>query len=112
MGRLVIRKIGDLKINKTKVAVCSLFVILLPILTTSCISAPWDIPDKLSHFNFIWFPFFLISLGIYFLPTIIGVLRHVKNLIGIVLVNIFLGWTFLGWILTLVWSLVGSKGKV
>jgi len=109
MVRLVIQKIDNCKI---KVAINSLVIILLPVLTISCIPAPWDIPDRLSHLNIFWFPFFLIGLGIYFLPTIIGAFRHVRSLIGIVLVNIFLGWTFLGWILTLVWSLVGSKGKI
>ncbi len=107
MDRLVIRKINDFKIT---LAVC-LLLILLIVSTASCAITPRDITDKIVHFDFFWFPFFLISLGIYFLPTIIGVIRHAKSLVGIILVNIFLGWTFLGWIITLVWSLAGAKGK-
>lgn len=95
-----------------KRVICFIFVILLlPVLTTSCVAAPWDIPSKIFHYDFFWFPFFMISFGLYLLPTIIGVLRHIKNLIGVVLINILLGWTFVGWVIALVWSLVGEKGK-
>jgi hypothetical protein len=65
----------------------------------------------MSHFGFFWFPFFLIGLGIYFLPTIIAIVRHARDLVGIILINIFLGWTFVGWIAALIWSLVGAKRK-
>lgn len=50
---------------------------------------------------------FIISLGIYFLPTIVAVSRHQRNNLAIVLVNIFLGWTFTGWIVALIWVIVG-----
>ena len=48
----------------------------------------------------------LVGLALYFLPTIIAVARHKKNILGVVLVNILLGWTFIGWIVALVWALV------
>jgi hypothetical protein len=32
--------------------------------------------------------------------------RH-RNLLPIILVNIFLGWTFVGWIVALIWAIVG-----
>lgn len=57
---------------------------------------------------------FLFAVGgivVYFIPTVIGALRQVKGLVGILLVNIFLGWTVIGWIVALVWSLVGAKGR-
>jgi hypothetical protein len=49
-------------------------------------------------------PFFLISLTIYTLPTIIAVYRQHHNRVPIALVNIFLGWSALGWIVALVWA--------
>jgi hypothetical protein len=49
---------------------------------------------------------FIISLVIYFVPTIIAVARHHRSALGIFLLNLFLGWTVIGWIAALVWSLV------
>jgi len=40
----------------------------------------------------------------YFLPTIIGLLRRRTNKLAIFLLNLFLGWTFIGWVVALVWS--------
>ncbi len=50
---------------------------------------------------------FIVGLFIYFLPTIIAIARHHRNLLAIILVNIFLGWTFIGWIVALIWAIVG-----
>jgi hypothetical protein len=47
---------------------------------------------------------FIISLAIYFIPTIIAISRHNRNTLGIFLLNFFLGWTFLGWIAALIWA--------
>jgi hypothetical protein len=46
-----------------------------------------------------------ISLAIYFLPTYIAVKRHHKNILAILVLNLLLGWTFLGWVVSLVWAL-------
>ena len=54
-----------------------------------------------SFFGIIWF---LISLAIYFLPTIIAVLKNRTNTLAIGLLNFFLGWTFIGWVVALVWA--------
>jgi hypothetical protein len=63
------------------------------------------------HFPFWSLPFSLLGLAVYFLPTIIAAARRCKSILGIILVNIFTGWTFIGWVISLVWSLVGSTGK-
>jgi T4 superinfection immunity protein len=45
----------------------------------------------------------LLSLILlYFLPTIIG--RDKRDAAGIILVNLFLGWTVVGWFIALVWA--------
>jgi hypothetical protein len=54
---------------------------------------------------FILLPYVLIALAIYFLPTLIAVKRTHHNRTPIMLVNIFLGWSAIGWIVTLIWSL-------
>lgn len=40
-------------------------------------------------------------IALYFLPTIIAVLRHHHNTPMITILNFFLGWTCIGWIIFL-----------
>jgi hypothetical protein len=54
--------------------------------------------------GFIGIIVFIILLSIYFLPTIIALLRGHRNALAIFLLNFFLGWTFFGWVVALVWS--------
>lgn len=49
-------------------------------------------------------PGFFIGLAMYFLPTIVAGVRHVTCRGGIVMLNIFLGWTGIGWIIALIWA--------
>jgi hypothetical protein len=46
----------------------------------------------------------IFSLLVYFIPSIIAIKRKHNNSVSILILNIFLGWTFLGWVLALVWS--------
>ena len=82
-----------------------IFCILLMItMAVSCVPLPWD--------NYsVGLPFGLIGIGVYFLPTIIAAVRHARNMLGIVLLNIFAGWTFIGWVIALVWSIAGEHQK-
>jgi hypothetical protein len=52
-----------------------------------------------------YLPFSLVSLALYFLPTIIVLARRKKNVLGPILVNVLLGWTVIGWIVALIWAL-------
>jgi hypothetical protein len=49
---------------------------------------------------------FVIVFGIYFLPAIIAISNNRKNKVAITVLNIFLGWTFIGWVGSLVWALM------
>lgn len=53
----------------------------------------------------------LIALGlpIYFLPSLLAWKSAHRNTTGIVLINIFLGWTLLGWVGALVWAVYEEK---
>ena len=54
---------------------------------------------------------FLFFLGcLYFLPTIIG--RNKADAGAIFLVNLFLGWTVVGWIAALVWACAANVEAV
>ena len=46
----------------------------------------------------------LIMIAIYFLPTIYAISQKKENSGAIFILNLFLGWTFIGWVVALVWS--------
>lgn len=51
--------------------------------------------------------FFLVMIvGLYFLPTIIALSRGKRNRCAISLLNLLLGWTVIGWVIALVWSVM------
>jgi uncharacterized protein YqhQ len=52
---------------------------------------------------------FIIGTIIYFVPTIIAVLMRKRGTTGIVLLNLFAGWTIVGWVIALVWALVAKR---
>lgn len=43
-----------------------------------------------------------LGLLLYFLPSIVG--RRKNNALAIFVLNLFLGWTFVGWVVALVWA--------
>lgn len=51
-------------------------------------------------------------LIIYFFPAFNGYVRRHRNGHAILLFNLLLGWTFLGWILALVWSATSNVKKI
>jgi hypothetical protein len=58
------------------------------------------------HFPFLFFPHFVgVGMLMYFLPTIIAIARGKRDVIAILALNFFLGWTCIGWIIALVWAL-------
>jgi hypothetical protein len=56
----------------------------------------------LAHLFF--FPFFGMGTVMYFLPSIIALARSKRDLLAIFLLNFFLGWSVIGWIVALVWA--------
>lgn len=50
----------------------------------------------------------VICMLIYFVPTFVSVERNHRNKWAIAVLNFFLGWTFLGWVLSLVWSMTAN----
>ena len=51
---------------------------------------------------------YTVGFFLYFLPTIIGWNKRNSN--SILALNLFLGWTFIGWVIALVWAL--SKDSI
>lgn len=46
----------------------------------------------------------LLVAILYFLPSIIALYKGKRNAIAICILNLFLGWTFIGWVIALVWA--------
>jgi hypothetical protein len=51
-----------------------------------------------------FFPFFGFGSFLYFLPFIVGLARGKRDLLAIFLLNFFLGWTLIGWVVALIWA--------
>jgi hypothetical protein len=49
-------------------------------------------------------PFFGFGFVMYFLPSILAFARSKRDATAILLLNIFLGWTVIGWVVALVWA--------
>lgn len=52
-----------------------------------------------------------ILLTLYFFPTIIAMARSARAAGGVFVINLFLGWTILGWILALAWAAGGETAE-
>ena len=46
----------------------------------------------------------LFSLVVYFIPSIVAALRNHPNGNAIAILNILTGWTFIGWVVAMVWA--------
>jgi len=53
----------------------------------------------------------ILGIALYFVPSIVAAARQHRNGVPIGLLNIFLGWTFIGWVLALVWAFTANTTK-
>jgi hypothetical protein len=51
----------------------------------------------------------IVGIGAYFIPTIVAFSRKHPNAVAIFATNLLAGWTFIGWIVSLVWSLTNPQ---
>ena len=70
--------------------------------------------DEISEIYFWYFILILAVLAIiaYFIPSIIGLKRKIRNKEILVIVNLLCGWTCVGWILCLIWSITEQTTSV
>jgi hypothetical protein len=52
----------------------------------------------------LFMPFLSFGFVMYFLPSIIALIRSKRDTVAILLLNLFLGWSVIGWIVALVWA--------
>lgn len=53
----------------------------------------------------------IFCLSIYLLPAGIAILRNRKNTGSIFTVDLFLGWTLVGWVVALAWAVATEDSK-
>ncbi len=53
----------------------------------------------------------IVGLAFVFLPTIVAILRKHRQVIPILVLNIFLWWTFIAWAVALAWAFVKENEK-
>lgn len=54
----------------------------------------------------------LLSLALYFLPVMVALKRDHHQTMAIFLLNLLTAWTFVGWVLALVWSATAVRQEV
>jgi len=50
----------------------------------------------------------IVATLLYFLPTVIALVRGHLSGFAIFLLNLFFGWTLIGWLIALIWSCTGN----
>jgi hypothetical protein len=53
---------------------------------------------------------YALALLLYFTPTWVASARAHPNFAGVLVINLFLGWTFVGWVASLAWAVSGPRG--
>jgi hypothetical protein len=57
------------------------------------------------HWLIVWM---LVTIPLYFLPGFIAFRRKHRNRVAILVINIFLGLTGIGWVVALIWAFTGD----
>ncbi len=55
--------------------------------------------------------FFVFWVGVYFIPAAVAVSRDVPNAGSVVVINLFLGWTLVGWVVALAMAVRSTQGR-
>ena len=71
----------------------------------------WEMHMSNEYGLFTMVIFLAVAVAVYFIPTWVAYARKHHNANAIFLVNLLLGWTALGWIAALVWSLTSVTQK-
>jgi len=50
-----------------------------------------------------------MMVTIYFIPTIIAIIKNKKHRLVIMILNLFFGWTFILWIVALIWAMWSKR---
>ncbi len=53
----------------------------------------------------------VLAAVLYFVPGVVATMRGHPNAVAISVLNLFLGWTFIGWVAALVWACTAIPAK-
>lgn len=53
----------------------------------------------------------VLGLVVYFVPTAVALMRGHPNAAPIVVVNLFLGWSLVGWVVALAWAFTAKPAS-
>ena len=53
-----------------------------------------------------------VGVVCYFLPFIVALVRSHRQALAIFFTDLFLGWTFLGWVIAFIWACTADTNKV
>jgi hypothetical protein len=73
---------------------------------TMALSAMFTVPGEAVN---LWEPITITAIVgfVYIIPTIVG--RKKRKLAAIAVLNVYLGWTVIGWIVALVWASLSDR---
>lgn len=54
----------------------------------------------------------VVVVGLYLMPSFLAAKRKCKSGMGILIINFTLGWTFVGWVVALIWAVIGEPKPV
>jgi hypothetical protein len=77
-------------------------------------STPTSAPANTKSFPFVTIIIpllFMLVLSIYLVPTLIALLMDKDNVLTIGLLNFFLGWSLIMWVICLVWALASPRNR-
>ena len=52
----------------------------------------------------------MIGLCVYFIPAIIAMAKDMPKWWAVVFINLFFGWSLIGWLVAFIWACVGDSG--
>lgn len=78
-------------------------LLTLSLLTVSCYGMAQGQAEQLKGFGI--FLIFLVPILMYFCPMYVAYFKKQPNFYSIFTLNLFLGWTLVGWVVALVWAL-------
>jgi len=55
--------------------------------------------------------FITVLFVMYWLPTLVAIVRRTPSALGVAVINFFLGWTVIGWIVALVLALAAYPAE-
>lgn len=81
---------------------------MMKMLEMDCVFASYEPPTAIYWVTFLGALMIAVCILCYLIPTIVAILRDCTNKAAIILINVFLGWSGVGFLAALIWSIVGE----